>query len=65
VTICCAVPAKDIQLVSFIFLGQRWFFGIAVQVEEFKDLKKALMESGYSESAVAKIVDCYAQFLKC
>ncbi len=38
---------------------------IAVKVEKSADLRKALLNQGYSDRATAKIVDCYVQFLNC
>jgi hypothetical protein len=65
VNTCCAVPLVGGWLVSFIFRRQRWFFGIAVKVEKSEELRKALLDCGYSEKAATKVVDCYAQFLNC
>jgi hypothetical protein len=41
------------------------FFGFAMKVEKSEELKKALIDCGYSEKAASKVVDCYLQFWNC
>jgi hypothetical protein len=35
-----------------------------MESKEFEELRKKLKDSGYDEGLTAKIVECYAQFLK-
>lgn len=59
--------SKRGRLARFIFFRFGCFVDlwIAVQVEKSEELRKALLDCGYSERAAAKVVDCYSQFLNC
>lgn len=47
-----------------LYFREEKFDLITMEGKEFEELRKKLKDSGYDEGLTAKIVDCYAQFLK-
>jgi hypothetical protein len=52
-------------LLALYFCGYDAFGGFVLTVEKSEDLRKALLDCGYSERAAAEVVDCYRQFWNC
>jgi len=59
--LCGSVVWLVLRLVNFICDLTKWFLGIKVETDNPNDLRKALLNSGFSSDVAEKIVTHYTK----